>query len=331
MDTLHDRLEDLSEDAPTGGAPPAELWARGKRVHRFRTAAIAATCVVVAAVGAGVGLRLIDGHHSDPPAAKAVRLALPIDYPVGRELPDLGDTPGRLAAIWLVPEVGGGDPQAVGLVARTGRFGTLPIHVWSTLYLEDPYAYFALSPDGGRIAYHTPAKELVVRDLVSGESYSPAFESFQSRPGYTWVDATHLVGHVQPEEADPASPHQGGEADGWVWEPGTEPKLVDLMKYPGSPYLSAHAGIDPWFLDRTGSRTCSAPTFRTARPTLCDLLGVIGSRIVLTHWNSEVVALDRADSPWDDPTERHVVVTAGAPERVTFATDVIEASLGGAS
>ena len=28
MDTLHDRLAELAEDAPTGGAPAAELWAR---------------------------------------------------------------------------------------------------------------------------------------------------------------------------------------------------------------------------------------------------------------------------------------------------------------
>ena len=39
-------------------------------------------------------------------------------------------------------------------------------------------------------------RELVVRDLVSGESYSPAFENSSPATGYTWVDATHLVGHV---------------------------------------------------------------------------------------------------------------------------------------
>jgi hypothetical protein len=33
----------------------------------------------------------------------------------------------------------------------------------------------ALSPDGRRIAYDSPSDELVVRDLVSGESYSLAF------------------------------------------------------------------------------------------------------------------------------------------------------------
>lgn len=159
MDMLHDRLADLADHAPTGGAPPAELWTRGKRAHRLRASALAATLLVVGAVGAGIGLRLIDDNRSDPPAATNVRLALPIDYPVGTELPDLGDTPGRLAAIWLIPGVGGRAPEAVGLVARTGRFGTLPIQVSRNYTARD--SYFALSPDGRRIAYNTPRDEWV--------------------------------------------------------------------------------------------------------------------------------------------------------------------------
>ena len=131
MDTLHDRLAELADDAPTGGAPAAELWARGKRAHRLRAAALAATLLVVGAVGTGIGVRLADGdgNRSGPAPAGTVGIALPIEYPVGEELPDLGDTPGPLAAIWLAPGVGGGAPEAVGLVAETGTFGTLPIDV----------------------------------------------------------------------------------------------------------------------------------------------------------------------------------------------------------
>ena len=141
MDTLHDRLAELADDAPTGGAPAAELWARGKRAHRLRAAALAATLLVVGAVGTGIGVRLADGdgNRSDLAPAGTVGIALPIEYPVGEELPDLGDAPGPLAAIWLVPGVGGGAPEAVGLVAETGTFGTLPIDV-SSSYLEDPDA-----------------------------------------------------------------------------------------------------------------------------------------------------------------------------------------------
>jgi len=339
MDTLHDRLAALADDAPTGGAPAADLWARGTRAHRLRAGALAVTLLVVGAVGTGIGASLVDGRdNADPAPAAPVHVSLPIDYPVGEALPGLGNTPGPLAAIWLAPGVGGG-PEAVGLVAETGRFGTLPIEV-SRDYTARDDAYFALSPDGRRIAYDSPPDELVVRDLVSGASYSPAFEDFKPRPEqwYTWVDATHLVGHVAPE-ADPASPHQGGEGDGWVWQPGTAPKLVDLMTYPGSPYLGPHAGVyeHPWFLTEDDHpRRCLSlrdiPGGKTM-PVLCDVVGVIGPEIALTHdGDGAVVALDVAGV--EDPALRHVVATAGGPRRVTFATDLIGEALdldGGAS
>ena len=224
MDTLHDRLAELADDAPTGGAPAAELWARGKRAHRLRAAALAATLLVVGAVGTGIGVRLADGdgNRSGPEPAGTVGIALPIEYPVGEELPDLGDTPGPLAAIWLAPRVGGGAPEAVGLVAETGTFGTLPIDV-SGDHPADPDTWRSrCRPTAAGSPIDSPKDELVVRDLVSGESYSPTFEEFKdSAPGYTWVDATHLVGQ-------PLTRTEGADADGWAWEPGTAPKLVDV-------------------------------------------------------------------------------------------------------
>jgi len=145
--------------------------------------------------------------------------------------------------------------------------------------------------------------------------------------------------------------------DGWVWEPGTAPKLVDLRTYPGSPWLGPMAGTDPWFVERGAPHSCQ-PTFKdTAGPfyqvVLCDVVGVIGSDIVLTHdGNGRVVALDKpgADVPFEDPAPledpalRDVVDSVSAPVarggqgsapwRVTFATDLIGAALdadGGAS
>lgn len=322
METLRDRLAELADDAPTGGAPAGELWARGRRAKRLRAAALAATVLVVGAVGTGVGVRLADGddRSAGPAPAGPVEIALPIEYPVGEKLPDLGDTPGRLAAVWIAPGVSGGAPEAVGLVAETGTFGTLPID----LPADDPQwpqNVVALSPDGRRIAYPSPAGELTVRDLVSGRSTSPAFEDFEPRAGHTWIDGTHLVGHVAA----------GTDVDGWVWEPGTAPRRVDLLRYPGSPWLGPHAGRDPWFLIQDqGSGPCSSPTVHeSGRPMLCDVVGVVGPEIVLTHWGDEVVALYRADAPFDDPALRRVVVTAGAPERVSFATDLVGEALAG--
>ena len=328
MDALHDRLANVADDAPTGGVPAAELWARGKRAHRLRATALAAAVLVVGTVGTGIGGRLADGdgHRSGHASAGTIGIALPIEYPVGEELPDLGNAPGQLAAIWLAPRVGGGAPEVVGLVAATGTFGTLPIDVSETYY-SGVGAYFALSPDGRTIAYEPLRGGLVVRDLVSGRTYSPAF-GFEIRPGYTWVDATHLVGHTAG----------GSDVDGWVWEPGEAPKLVDLRTYPGSPWLGPQAGKDPWYLTLPPDgdpRSC--PSMQDMGggvhdPVLCDVVGVIGPEIVLTHDGSgAVMALVHGV---EDPALRQVVATAGAPQQVTFATDLIGEALeadGGAS
>ena len=349
MDTLRDRLAELADDAPMGGAPAAELWARGRRAHRLRAAALAVAVLVVGAVGTGVGLQVADGDGSRSvlTPASSIGFTLPIAYPAGEKLQSLGDAPGPLAAVWTAPRTRGGSPDAVGLVAKTGTFGTLPI----ALPEDDPGAdvpenVIALSPDGRWIAYQSTPGQLTVRDLVSGEQYSPMSE-FETRTGWTWVDNNHLVGHVAG----------GSDADGWVWEPGTAPKLVNPY-----PYLEGYGGRDLWvFIGGGGPRSCSSPTLEdsTGRfrvPLLCDVLGYIGSEFVLGHGNSErlpgnshdgngtVIALDVRGAPrspdgrtpasgLDDPALRHVVVTAGGPERVSFATGLIEAALkaGGAS
>lgn len=343
MDTLRDRLAELADDAPTGGASAAEIWARGRRAHRRRTAAVAAAVLVVGVVGTGIGVRLADGGGSEPLPAKIIPVALPIEYPGEAEPPDLGEAPGQLAAVWLNPgETSGlyatdnGGPEVVGLVAETGRFGTLPIEM--SVNVDDAFdAGVALSPDGSRLAYTSPTGEIVVRDLVTGDTEEPAF-AFESRTGYTWVDSTHLVGHVAG----------GSDAQGWVWEPGGTPRRINLYDYPGSSWLGTTAGIHPWFRVRLVDHTCQ-PAFRDTKGpnfelVLCDVVGVIGSEIVLTHdGNARVVAVDRprADYPFEDPAPpvdpplRVVVATAGAGPlmRVRLATDLIGAALdaGGAS
>jgi len=373
MDTLHERMADLANEAPTGGAPAAELWARGKRIQRLRAAAVTATVLVVGAGGAGIGVRRAadcDRDGGDRAAPVIVDISLPIDYPAGQEMPDLGDAPGPLAAIWVAPRAGDSAAEVIGLVAETEAFGTLPIDGLGNAYAAaDPGV--VLSPDGRRIAYLTPNNELVVHDLVSGEKESPAIENRQLAP-FGWIDATHLVGH--------ASLPSGGWTDtgGWVWEPGSAPKLVNLAEYPDQPYLGygwPYAGQDLMILPE-GRRSCESPGLLEASaeepnrtrfevPMLCDVVGVAGSEILLGHWNAEhsagdsndpkyangtVVALDiegaarpyqdpalggpSADQAFADPTLRTVVVTAGAPYRVTFAADLIAQALdaeGGAS
>jgi hypothetical protein len=301
--------------------------------------------LAVAAVGAGIGLRLADGGDGRGTLAPAgaAGVSLPINYPVGKELPDLGNTPGPLVAVWLAPrgaytqddDLAETAPDVVGLVAATGTFGTLPIDVSASLY-EGPDAHIALSPDGRMIAYNPPTDGLVVRDLVNGDTHSPPF-GFGIRAGATWVDATHLVGHVAG----------GSDVDGWVWKPGTAPKRVNpypyLEKARPAGMVEVLGGEPSWW-------SCEAPRMRDwtgpaaarsfASP-LCDDLGVIGSDTLLGHRNSgpvthpnalnrAVIALDvrdRSKFPFADPALRRVVVNPGAPNPVTFATELLREAL----
>lgn len=305
MDTLHERLADLADEAPTGGAPPAELWARGKRARRLRAAAIAATLLVVGAVGTGIGLRLTDdddrGDGFDPAPAVNGHISLPIEYPVGEELPDLGNTPGPLAAIWVAPRVGGGAPEVVGLVAETGAFGTLPIDMGVDVETAAADPGVALSPDGRRIAYQDQTGQLIVDDLVRGKSYSSGSD-FKTRAGYTWIEATTLVGRAV-----------GGGRDGWVWEPGTAPKLINPRTYelPNDALWFARPGAvgpgtrDWWVaVPGGGPRSCSPPILENWRdrfevPELCDVLGFIPTNILLGHRNSDHLP-DDGNDPNDD-------------------------------
>jgi hypothetical protein len=80
----------------------------------------------------------------------------------------------------------------------------------------------------------------------------------------------------------------------------------------------------------------------------CQILGFVGSEYVLGHWKpalppgeGTVVALDirdvtlyppgsslpRPDPQFDDPALRRVVVSADAPRRVSFASDLIGQAL----
>src|SRR3954452_16108223 len=340
MDTLHDRLAELADDAPVGGAPAAELWARGKRAHRLRAAAVAVSLVAVT-VGTGIGVRVANGHSRDVvrPAGH-LGFTLPIAYPAGEQLPSLGRTPGPLAAIWtdLRPD---GAPTAVGLVAATGQFGTLQIDL-----PEDPPApgelpgdFVALSPDGRRIAYWSSTKTLIVRDLASGETYTPAFNDFKPRGVGIWVDATHLVGNVYP----------GSDIDGWVWQPGQQPKRVNPY-----PWLEGYHGQDLWGITGVfppGECAEAGVARRTGGfrvPGLCDVLGFIGSDLVLGHQRSAsgsvgpVVAVDvhgatvyqsggppaQPNPELRDPSRRHLIATASAPGQVDFATYLIGQALG---
>ena len=136
MDTLHDRLHS---------------WPKSTNGRCARGRALGARETYPAHPGHGTRGHLPGGgrrrHRRRPPPRRfrwqplrshtgGPRCPLAADrIPRGGGAPDLGDTPGPLAAIWLSPRAGGGAPEAVGLVAGTGTFGTLPI---DDLWDDDP-------------------------------------------------------------------------------------------------------------------------------------------------------------------------------------------------
>jgi hypothetical protein len=368
---LRDAFRGHEGDAPALDLSDARQIAGRTRRRQIMNAVVAGIAGIALVIGAAAGVGVLvraDRVPADPapPAPAGIAgIALPIEYPVGEELPDLGDAPGPLAAVWMVPRGAGAAPEAVGLVAETGEFGTLPIDVyhdhasrrtntqgWAPGDPEPPdEVRVALSADGRRMAYFSPKAELVVHDLVSGESFTPLAESdVETRLGSTWVDATHLFGLV----AD------GSDADGWVWEPGNAPKLVDTYVFAegfdlwvssgqGSgplPWPDESGCTSPILLDATGDYGEYTPGwgYTLEVPELCDVLGIIDSQILLGHGNSDrmpgdwndpndgngtVVALDvhGIHSAYEDPSLRRVVASAGAPMRVAFAADLIGEAL----
>ena len=338
MDTLRDRLVRLAEVAPTGGVPAAELWSRGRRAHRRRAAALAACLLVAGAIATGIGIRLAEdaGDHSRLDPARTVGFKLPLNYPGSTKLPRLGATPGPVAALWLAPR-GGKVPRVVVLVAETGNFGTLSLDLPpddSGVKGEVTGQDVALSADGRRVAYLSSERKLVVHDLVTGDDVTPAV---RTRPGFTWVDATRLFGH------DGA---RGGDADAWVWQPGTAPRSVNYYTFTASfPLVPPEPVLEP--LDCSTPQIVTDSTGRLGLPNpqggsefqvpeLCGVLGVIGTHTLLGFDRTEqVVALDvHGGPPFRDPGLHHLVALQGAPVRATFATDLIGQALtahGGAS
>jgi hypothetical protein len=133
-------------------------------------------------------------------------------------------------------------------------------------------------------------------------------------------------------------------------DPDTALRLIDPMTddLPNDALWLARPGVagpgtrDGWVaVQGGGPRSCSPPIVdswggRRDMPELCDVLGLGRTGGLLGHWNS-----DRRPGDWSNPEDGNgtvvalgftsddprVVVAAGAPERVSFAVDLIEEAL----
>lgn len=152
--SLHDLLEDLAADAPLTGAPPQELWRRGRRAARVRRlgtiAIVAAACLgLLALTGVSWQTRTAPAPSSSSGHAPAMpdRLYRPSGW-----LPSYDGAPGVLAAVMPVCRntLLGSRPGLVGVSATTGRYG----------FLKLPHASLSasgevLAPDGHAVAFWT--------------------------------------------------------------------------------------------------------------------------------------------------------------------------------
>lgn len=258
MSTLHERLGDLAGSAPVP-PPDPDLWDRARRYHRRRragTAAIAAACVL--AVLALVGVDTWQRSPGIEPAAPGAEPALPSRFwEPSPWLPgNDGEPMGPLAALMETERKSllSSGPGVVGVSASTGeyRFLDLPddAHVVGSGY--------ALSPDGGRVAYwltgepsgdpqtgggqSLPVIGLAVWDPTTGEVARHEVETEHGLAPYDllWADRTRLVvgwGHYRVGDSAPVR-EQGGSTDRVglrVWEIG-EPE--------GPRAIGTDAGLD---------------------------------------------------------------------------------------
>lgn len=159
MTELREALDALArEREPLGdrAAAPEELWGRGVRRKRARTAVTALVAVLVLAVGAGVGSWLPGAlPRGIAPAASHGELRVPrtvaTPSPWASGTAEAGP-PGRLAVVWSAPRHTSWshvEEAPFGISAATGgyRFLDLP-HLAGLDQL-------ALSPDGRYLAYWT--------------------------------------------------------------------------------------------------------------------------------------------------------------------------------
>jgi len=240
MTTLHDRLAELADDAPPGG-PDANLWDRGRHLHRRRQVG---TAVIVAVVVLTVGaLGAADWMRSRPaprPADSAPALPDRIWAP-SPWLPGTGETGplGQLAAVQFAERGSwtGTDRGLVGISATAGEYRFLDLPDAT----EDEVA---LSPDGGHVAYwYTgearespnsdtgPVVGVAVYDTTSGEvlRHPVPTDHGLAADSLAWADPDRLVfSHLQYLGGDTDSEmaqHTANDDSGlriWVPETGAE-------------------------------------------------------------------------------------------------------------
>jgi hypothetical protein len=263
MTTLHDRLADLADEAPTA-LPAPGLWDRGRRYHRRRragTLAVVGAAVVVLATLGGVSWQ----RSAPQPAPATGSVGLPDRvWTPSPWLPDT-DAPGRLVAITTAARGAwtGMQDGVAGISATTGEYAFLDL---PDAELEPGIGEPVLSPDGRQVAYWLtgettgspnsasgPVTGVGVLDTETGRVTRHWISTPHglSADILAWADARTVVfeaGQYDGGDDDSAMARDSGKVGSvWTWSPGSEPQPL-LGVPPGASFEGAAHGrvvLDP--------------------------------------------------------------------------------------
>lgn len=281
-DRLSDRLGDLASSAvPASGAPPADLWRRGRRRARRRTAlAVAGAVAAAMALGGVVGMARLPSME---PAAPTGRVELPsrIFEPSGW-LPTATGPTGPLVAVVPAEDRSwtGGSPGLVGVSAVDQSYRFLDLPGWVGTGTFDPT--WSLSPDGRYLAYWYGARPtlagtvradgVAVTDLATGATRRQALPSdLGAAPSaLTWGgDTLWFTERVYTEITDSSAGSVLRAS--WAWPRADEApsqvedprSLVDGARGPaGAGGFVSTAGTDRWYVVTTPADLQDVPALR---------------------------------------------------------------------
>lgn len=203
MTTLHDRLGDLADEAPSGAAP-SDLWATGQRLHRRRQVGTAVIVAAMLAVLVGVGgLATWQARIHVEPAGTETPIGLPSQiYVVDSHLhgTDATGPIGPLSAVVPTSRAGwfGGGSNGVLGISTTGEYAFLDLpHSLADSQLVLP----ALSGDGRFVAYWRagqPSGEPGIQ-TVAGEGLPVGVAVYDTVTGRSYEHLVETEHGLQPE------------------------------------------------------------------------------------------------------------------------------------
>ncbi len=214
MTTIHDRLDDLAEDAPRD-LPATDLWARGRRRRRRQRVASGVLAVLlVLAVGSlstlaigtartpGPGRRRTDGRCPGPaPTARRPRARTPgtdDTGPIGPLSAVVGAE--RRTSFWggTTIDLAGVSRGGYSFLDLPGRARDVPLQDPVALSADGRYLAYLLAgapPAGGDGAVGDRVVGVAVYDTVSGEVLQHRVDSEMGLDvsGLDWAGSTLLV------------------------------------------------------------------------------------------------------------------------------------------